>query len=107
VAEFNARTGAQLIMGGYFKDEPLVLDPRGKLVQRLLADYAKATGQRAEPVYSGGGTYAKRIPNAVAFGMWFRGSGPYPGHDADEKISVRDLERGLEVLQAALEDLAC
>ena len=55
---------------------------------------------------SGGGTYAKRLPNSIAFGMWFPGK-PYPGHDVDEKIPIDDLHRGTRVLIAALADIAC
>jgi succinyl-diaminopimelate desuccinylase len=105
VADFNARTGAKLEPGGFFGDTPLAFDPNGKLVKRLLASYAKATGKAAPPAISGGGTYAKRIPNAIAFGMWFPGK-PYPGHDVDEQISLEDLHRGTEVLLEALADLA-
>lgn len=89
----------------YFEDEPLVFDPRAKLVLRLMDDYAKATGEHPPPAFSGGGTYAKRIPNAIAFGMWFPGK-PYPGHDVDEKLPVADLERGFAVLVETLRDLA-
>jgi len=67
--------------------------------------YARATGEKAKPAIYGGGTYAKRIPNAIAFGMWFPGK-PYPGHDLDEKISIKDLERGERVLLHALTDIA-
>ena len=89
----------------FFGDEPLIFDPQAKLVRRLMDDYARATGERAAPAISGGGTYAKRIPNAIAFGMWFPGK-PYPGHDVDEKLPVADLQRGLEVLALTLRDLA-
>lgn len=105
VADFNARTGATLEPGGFFGDTPLAFDPQGKLVKRLLASYAKATGKAAPPAISGGGTYAKRIPNAIAFGMWFPGK-PYPGHDVDERVSLVDLHRGVHVLLEALADLA-
>ena len=81
-------------------------DPNGKLVKRLLAAYARATGRADPPAISGGGTYAKRIPNAIAFGMWFPGK-PYPGHDVDEKVELGDLHLGVEVLLEALADLAC
>ena len=57
------------------------------------------------PSISGGGTYAKRVPNAIAFGMWFPGK-PYPGHDVDEKIEIADLQKGEKVLIYALTDLA-
>ncbi len=106
VSEFNARSGAKLVMGGFFDDDPLIFDPNGKLVKRLLTAYTKATGKAEPPAISGGGTYAKRIPNAIAFGMWFPGQ-PYPGHDVDEQIPVVDLHRGVHVLLEALRDLAC
>jgi len=89
----------------YFADEPLIFDRRAKLVRRLMDDYAKATGERPPEAISGGGTYAKRMPHAVAFGMWFPGK-PYPGHDVDEQLPVADLERGLAVLRVTLQDLA-
>jgi acetylornithine deacetylase/succinyl-diaminopimelate desuccinylase-like protein len=106
VAAFNKRTKASLVAGGFYDDEPLVFDPRSKLVRRLLAAYTRATGQVAPPAISGGGTYAKRMPNSIAFGMWFPGK-PYPGHDVDEQVPVADLHRGAHVLIEALVDLAC
>ncbi|HET6148332.1 MAG TPA: hypothetical protein VFH68_12440, partial [Polyangia bacterium] len=51
------------------------------------------------------GTYAKRMPHSIAFGMWFPGA-PYPGHDVDEKVRVADLQRGAHVLIEALVDIA-
>ena len=106
VADFNRSHGCALQFGGYFKDEPLVFDPNAKVVKRLLADYASATGKSAPPAISGGGTYAKRLPNAIAFGMWFPGK-PYPGHDVDERVPVADLDRGAVILIETLADLAC
>jgi succinyl-diaminopimelate desuccinylase len=105
VTAFNTRTGAGLTFGGFFADEPLVFDPNGKLVKRLLASYGAATGEKSpKPAISGGGTYAKRLPNAIAFGMWFPGK-PYPGHDVDERITIADLHRGAHVLIRTLEDI--
>lgn len=106
VADFNRSHGCALQFGGFFKDEPLAFDPNSRLVKRLLADYARATGKSAPPAISGGGTYAKRLPNAIAFGMWPPGK-PYPGHDVDERIAVADLDRGVGILIEALADLAC
>jgi predicted dipeptidase len=106
VADFNRRTGAALVAGGFYQDEPLVFDPRAKIVRRLMAAYTRATGQHAAPAISGGGTYAKRMPNSIAFGMWFPGK-PYPGHDVDERLPIADLHRGVHVLLEALADLAC
>ncbi|HKO57863.1 MAG TPA: M20/M25/M40 family metallo-hydrolase, partial [Thermoanaerobaculia bacterium] len=78
VADYNARTGSAFAFGGYYEDEPLGFDPNGKLPRRLLAAYERATGKREKPAISGGGTYAKRLPNSIAFGMWFPDK-PYPG----------------------------
>lgn len=106
VAAFNKRTGASLIATGFYDDEPLGFDPKSKLVQRLLADYSAATGEKnPKPAISGGGTYAKRLPNSIAFGMWFPDK-PYPGHDVDEKNPIADLQKGTRVLIRALVDIA-
>ena len=106
VADFNAKRGASLAVGGFFSDDPLIFDPNAKLVRRLLRDYAAATGKKnPKPAISGGGTYAKRLPNAIAFGMWFPDK-PYPGHDVDEKNPIADLQRGEKILIRALVDIA-
>jgi succinyl-diaminopimelate desuccinylase len=105
---FNKKQGSTLSLvegQSYFEDEPLGFDPNSKIVKRLMTVYQRATGEKAKPAISGGGTYAKRLPNAIAFGMWFPGK-PYPGHDLDEKISIEDLQRGSRVLIHALVDIA-
>jgi succinyl-diaminopimelate desuccinylase len=103
--KFNARTGAKLAPSGYFKDEPLVFDPKAKLVKKLQEIYTRASGRRDPLAISGGGTYAKRLPNSIAYGMWFPGK-PYPGHDVDEQVPLLDLQRGAHVLVETLLDLA-
>lgn len=106
--DFNLRhTGGLRIVPevSWFSDEPLVFDPNAKIVRTLMDIYARATGEKPKPAISGGGTYAKRLPNSIAFGMWFPGK-PYPGHDVDEKIPIADLERGARVLVHAITELA-
>lgn len=109
LAEFNEKTGAELTFApelSYFEDEPLAFDPNAKIVKRLMNVYARATGTKnPKPAISGGGTYAKRLPNAIAFGMWFPGK-PYTGHDINEKISIDDLHKGARILIHALVDIA-
>jgi predicted dipeptidase len=106
VAAFNKSTGASLVPAGFYGDEPLSFDPNSKIVRRLLADYAAATGTKdPKPAISGGGTYAKRLPNSIAFGMWFHDK-PYPGHDVDEKNPIADLQKGTKVLIHAMVDIA-
>jgi succinyl-diaminopimelate desuccinylase len=108
VQKFNRKSGASLVVDralSYFLDEPLAFNPNAKIVKRLMDVYTRATGEKAKPAISGGGTYAKRLPNAIAFGMWFPGK-PYPGHDTNEKIEIEDLQRGAHVLIHALVDIA-
>jgi succinyl-diaminopimelate desuccinylase len=103
---FAARTGARFETGGQFGYEPFAVPANAPLVQRLMAAYARGTGRPGKPVVSAGGTYASRMTNAVAFGMWFREDGPYPGHSSEERVQVRSLEHGMHVLAEALGDLA-
>jgi succinyl-diaminopimelate desuccinylase len=106
VDEFNRDTGARLVASGEFTDNPLVLDPQAKLIQRLYSIYERVTGQKDAFVISGASSYAKRLPNSVPFGMWFPGK-PVPWHDVDEQISLSDLERGASILIEAVAELAC
>jgi predicted dipeptidase len=103
---FAARRGAHFLTGGKFGYEPFVVPTNAPLVQRLLAAYARGTGRPGKPVVSAGGTYAREMTNAIAFGMWFREDGVYPGHNSDERISIKSLERGMHVLAETLGDLA-
>jgi predicted dipeptidase len=103
---FAARRGAHFMSGGKFGYEPFVVPTDAPLVQRLLAAYARGTGRPGKPVVSAGGTYAREMTNAIAFGMWFREDGVYPGHNSDERMPVRSLERGMHVLAETLGDLA-
>jgi predicted dipeptidase len=108
VGIFNANTGAALIVAesSFWGDEPLGFDPNGRLVKRLLNAYANATGTKnPKPAISGGGTYAKRLPRSIAFGMWFPDK-PYPGHDVNETNPIEDLMKGTRVLISALADIA-
>jgi dipeptidase D len=109
VAQFNKDNGTALAVApelSYFSDEPLGFNVNAKIVKRLMNVYSRATGEKnPKPAISGGGTYAKRLPNSIAFGMWFPGK-PYPGHDTDEKIPIDDLHRGARVLIHALVDIA-
>jgi succinyl-diaminopimelate desuccinylase len=108
VAHFDETTGAALKVtaDSFWGDEPLVFNPKAKIVRRLLADYAAATGEKdPKPAISGGGTYAKRLPSSIAFGMWFPDK-PYPGHDVNEKVPIADLMKGTRVLILALADIA-
>lgn len=69
---------------------PLFVSPDHELVHLLSNVYEDVTGQQAYLIAIGGGTYARAIPNAVAFGPTFPGHGSTE-HQPDERISLEDL----------------
>ncbi len=72
-------------------------------VKKLMEAYQKVTGDlENEPFAIGGATYARAIPNAVAFGPLF----PYEeelAHEANEFISVDSLIKMSEIFACGLE----
>lgn len=76
-----------------------------ELVQTLLNVYADETGLPAIPKSIGGGTYAKTIPNVVAFGPIFPGD-EVREHKPDEFIEVDKLMKNMHILAEALYRLA-
>ncbi len=72
------------------------------LVKTLLAVYREVTGDAdAEPLAIGGGTYARAMPNCVAFGPNFPGS-PETAHQADEYIILEELYRAMDIYTEAI-----
>ena len=74
------------------------------LVRKLMGVYEAQTGQRAEPLAIGGGTYAKAFSNMVAFGPVFPGD-PDVIHKPDERVKVTTLLRSIQLTAAALWEL--
>ena len=83
----------------------LYLPEDSELVQTLLRVYAEKTGLPAIPKSIGGGTYAKTIPNVVAFGPIFPGD-EVREHKPDEFIEVDKLMENAQILAEALYQLA-
>ncbi len=93
---FTAETGLGFSRQSYFS-EALYNDPNSPFVRRLRGIYEEVTGVRATARSMGGGTYARRIPNAVVFGPGLDGD-EYLGHQPDESITLRALARNIELL---------
>lgn len=83
----------------------LYMAPDSKLIQKLLGVYAKCTGLPAEPKSIGGGTYAKMLPNVVAFGPVFPGD-EVREHKADEFMEISRLIDNAEIIAEAICALA-
>ena len=75
------------------KGEPshyLLYDPKSTLVQTLLKAYRAETGDKSEPLTTGGGTYAKHAKNTIAFGALFPGR-VSTMHEPNEYMPLEDF----------------
>ncbi len=79
----------------------LYADENGALVKTLLGVYASVTGNETYIVKSGGGTYARELPNAVAFGPTFPNAETFI-HNADERLKLEDLNKVCEIYYQAV-----
>lgn len=85
--------------------EPLYLPKNHELIQKLMKVYREFTGDNSEPITIGGGTYARSMENAVAFGPLFPGQ-PELAHQKDEYITTEDLIKITKIYANALYELA-
>lgn len=77
-----------------------------ELVQKLMKVYKENTGDKeAKPKSIGGGTYAKAIPNIMAFGPIFPGD-EVREHKPDEFLEVEKLMQNAQILAQAMYELA-
>lgn len=79
------------------KDDPLVL--------KLMNVYQEFTNDNSEPIAIGGGTYARAIKKAVAFGPLFPGQVEL-AHQKDEYITIDDLVLNAKIYAQAVIELA-
>ncbi|NLO83193.1 MAG: dipeptidase PepV [Clostridiales bacterium] len=88
IEEVAAQDGIEVDVLTY--QPPLYVPEDHFLVRTLMEVYAGLTGKAAYTVAIGGGTYARAIENAVAFGAVFPGK-PELAHQKDEYIEIEDL----------------
>ena len=84
---------------------PLYYPPESDLIRTLSAVYHDVTGDPGDPVAIGGGTYARKIPNMVAFGPYFPGKANNI-HAADESIGCDELITIAKIYARAMYSLA-
>ena len=105
IAEALAPGG--FVMTGTHKQPGHAVDIESELVQKLLKVYQARTGDvESKPLAIGGGTYARCIPNAVAFGC------ERPGldnriHQVNEMIPIDNLIDDACMIADAILALAC
>ncbi|NJP40794.1 M20 family metallopeptidase [Oscillospiraceae bacterium HV4-5-C5C] len=83
---------------------PLYLSKDQPLVAILTRIYNEQTGEQAEPIAIGGGTYARSLPNTVAFGPVFPGQ-PGVCHQTGEYADLASLERSEAIYTEAFRQL--
>lgn len=98
-----AKTTMEFIMGNH--NEPLHFPKDHKLVQGLKIAYEETFKEEAKLLASGGGTYAKLMPNTVAFGPVFEHE-PDLAHQVNEYIEISQLERAVKAYARAIYELA-
>lgn len=83
----------------------LYIPADSELVQSLLKVYREHTGMDGEPKSIGGGTYAKSLPNILAFGPIFPGD-EVREHKPDEYMEISSLVKNAQIIASAMYMLA-
>lgn len=84
---------------------PLYVNPEGELIEKLHKAYIDITGDDKTPLQTiGGGTYARSMKNAVAFGAAFPGREEV-AHNVDEYMHIEDLLKAMEIYIQAIKYL--
>ncbi len=97
--------GAGLVRDSFSYTAGHYVDPESELVQKLLKVYEARAGVYLPPLKIGGGTYARAIENAVAFGCERPGV-ESPVHMPNEFISIEDLMFNTKMMADAILALA-
>lgn len=83
----------------------LYVSPDTEFIKKLQKVYEEQFGEKAELISIGGGTYAKAMENVVAFGPIMKGQ-PMVEHKPDEYIEIDSLMKNVQVMAAAIKELA-
>ncbi|HDK7176152.1 TPA: dipeptidase PepV [Clostridium botulinum] len=104
--KFNKKIEGTGIKVEDFQDQkPLYFDDKHPLIKSLQKVYKEQTGKEPELLAIGGGTYAKEMPNIVAFGPLFPGE-PDVIHKKDEYIELENLVLNAKIYGHAIYELA-
>lgn len=104
--EFAAATG--LVLESYKDDPPAYVAPDSPVVRMLNDLCCQVLGQEFSPYSMGGGTYARRLPSAMACGPLNRyldrpgGTRRGGGHQPDECICLESLENLIKIYVRAI-----
>ncbi|TKC15869.1 dipeptidase PepV [Robertmurraya kyonggiensis] len=89
----------------FSNSKPHHVDESDFLVQTLKKVYEEQTGEKAELLSIGGGTYARSLKSGVAFGPLFPGREDI-AHQKDEYMIIDDLLKATAIYAQAIYELA-
>ncbi len=85
---------------------PIYFPKDSEIVMKLMEIYRKHSGDfDSEPIVIGGGTYARSMQNAVAYGAAFPGD-PEVAHQKNEYIDLDSLMKAAKIYADAIFELA-
>ncbi|MGI6546275.1 MAG: Sapep family Mn(2+)-dependent dipeptidase [Fastidiosipilaceae bacterium] len=100
IQQSAAAIGGSINLGEISHALPLNLPHEHPLVRTLTEVYNEQTGSALRPIGIGGGTYARALPNTVAFGAVFPGE-TVNMHQNDEQVSIESLLRASNIYRSA------
>ena len=96
----------------YMKNnESYKIDPSDPKIQKMVEICSQVWGRKFEPYAMGGGTYARKLKNAVAYGPGIldQKKPGWPdhgkGHQPDECVCIENMMKAMEIYTRALMDL--
>ncbi len=102
LSERSGRAGIEVKEGD--GKNPLYVPADNFMIKILQKVYEEVTGQKAELISISGGTYARAIKNAVAFGPLFPGKED-TAHQKDEHIEIEDLLTNANIFAKVIYEL--
>ena len=100
---FSALKGFDL--HSFADSKPHHVEENHPLIQTLQNVYEQQTGEKAELIAIGGGTFARSLEAGVAFGPLFPGR-PDVAHQKDEYIMIEGLLKATAIYAQAIYELA-
>ncbi|MFE8698225.1 dipeptidase PepV [Cytobacillus sp. FJAT-53684] len=98
-------TAESFIIENFSDSKPHHVAEDDFLIQSLKKVYEEQTGEKAELLSIGGGTYARSLKSGVAFGPLFPGREDI-AHQKDEYMYIEDMLRATAIYAQAIYELA-
>lgn len=80
---------------------PLYVEENNKFIQIMMNIYNDYQNTKSKPIVTGGATYARSMPNIVAFGPLFPND-DRTEHEINEKVCINTLEKSFDIYQETL-----